>query len=107
MRRKRPPSGPISPSRTSDIFAAPSRTRNVRAPPAQASVTNDTNVMRITSLTADANYAAEQSGAIFSSEGKAMTVESISAGLGTGFLVAAFALALHIGHCAWFAVNCF
>lgn len=36
-----------------------------------------------------------------------MTVESISAGLGTGLLVAAFALALHIGHCAWFAVNCF
>ena len=36
-----------------------------------------------------------------------MTIESMSAGLATGLLVAGLALALHIGHCAWFAVNCF
>ena len=36
-----------------------------------------------------------------------MNIETMSTGLATGLLVAGFALALHIGHCAWFAVSCF
>ncbi len=36
-----------------------------------------------------------------------MNIESMTASLATGVLIAALAISLHIGHCVWFAVDCF
>jgi hypothetical protein len=37
----------------------------------------------------------------------AMNIETIAASLTTGALVAGLAISLKIGHCVWFAVDCF
>jgi hypothetical protein len=40
-------------------------------------------------------------------KGMAMHIESLTESLTTGVLIAGLAISLHIGHCVWFAVDCF